>query len=74
MFIGIVLGVILGRRLASIVIEVCEIENFNFIKSISDKNCVISVLLTIIFTTMCNKVIDMYIKRINMTESLKKNE
>lgn len=74
MIIGVIFGLIAGRILSIIVITTCEVENLNFIKTITTKNCLISAIATIVFTLLFSMIINKYVKEINLTESLKTNE
>lgn len=74
MLFGIIFGLIAGYILSIIVIKTCEVENLNFIKEVTFNNCIISVITTIIFTLAFSMLINSYVKKINLTESLKSNE
>ena len=74
MLFGIIFGLIAGYILSIIVIKTCEVENLNFIKEVTFNNCIISVIATIIFTLAFSMLINSYVKKINLTESLKSNE
>ena len=74
MLFGIIFGLIAGYILSIIVIKTCEVENLNFIKEVTFNNCIISVITTIIFTLAFSMLINSYVKKIKLTESLKSNE
>ena len=74
MFFGVIFGLISGYILSIIVIQTCETENLNFLKEVTLGNCLISTISTIIFTLIFSMIINKYVKKINLTESLKSNE
>lgn len=71
---GVIFGVIFGSILALVVIKSVEIENLSFIKKITMKNYLISIFSTVLFTIIFSFIINRYVKKINLTESLKGNE
>ena len=74
MIIGVIFGIIAGYFLSIIVIQTCEVENLNFLKNVTIENILISTISTIIFTLIFSMIINKYVKKINLTESLKSNE
>ncbi len=74
MVIGVIFGIVAGYFLSIIVIQTCEVENLNFIKNVTLENILLSTVSTIIFTLLFSLIINKYVKKINLTESLKSNE
>jgi len=74
LLIGIVLGTIAGKYLSIAVIKMCEIENFSFIKQIEKINYVNAIAITVVFTIICGNLINAYVKKVDLIETLKKNE
>ena len=74
MFLGIIFGCLAGSVLALIVIKSVEVENMSFIKEITLENYIISIVATALFTMLFSRIINSYVKKINLTEALKGNE
>lgn len=72
--IGVIVGILLGYVLSIIVIKTCEVENLNFLKSVTFQNIIISASATVMFTLCFSMIINKYVSNINLTESLKSNE
>lgn len=72
--VGILLGLIFGFFLTSAVVVSVEIDKLRFIRRIKPISYVYSVLITLIFSFIVNKVIHFVLKKIDMIESLKSVE
>jgi len=72
--VGILLGLIFGFFLTSSVVVSVEIDKLRFIRRIKPISYVYSVLITLIFSFIVNKVIHFVLKKIDMIESLKSVE
>ncbi len=72
--VGILLGLIFGFFLTSAVVVSVEIDKLRFIRRIKPISYVYSVLITLIFSFIVNKVIHFILKKIDMIESLKSVE
>lgn len=72
--VGILLGLIFGFFLTSAVVVSVEIDKLRFIRRIKPISYVYSVLITLIFSFIVDKVIHFVLKKIDMIESLKSVE
>ena len=72
--IGIIVGFVLGYFLTLYVIKTVEIEKAVFMTNIKFTTYLYSLLLTVIFTYIVNKITHFVLKKINMIESLKSVE
>lgn len=72
--IGIALGLLLGLYLEHFIISTCETENLMFIRHVKLQSYIFSIVITVIFTLIMNVITHMYLKKIDMIESLKSVE
>ena len=73
-FIGIIVGVIFGNLLSKVVIQTCEVDTIMFDNSVSYVAYIYAILLTIIFSSVINKIVKKDLHDISMVESLKSIE
>lgn len=69
--IGIIFGIFAGYLLSKLIIKTCEIDSLMFNNKVLVNNYIIAIILTLIFSLLIDKVINKYIKNVNITESLK---
>ena len=72
--IGVVFGVIFGYIFSSILISSCELESLMYDYRIVYINYLYAILITIFFLIITSIISRKNIRKINMVESLKKNE
>lgn len=72
--IGAILGLILGVYLHSFVISTAEVDMIMFSRETTISSYLIAFLMTIIFTSIINLLMNKEFKKINMIESLKSVE
>lgn len=70
-FVGCIVGIPLGIWLHHYIITLVENDNFMFYRSINFLSIIYSVILTLVFTVLCNQLMKSKINEIDMVESLK---
>ena len=72
--IGIIVGVIFGNLLSKVVIQTCEVDTIMFDDSASYVAYIYAIILTLIFSSVINKIVKKDLHDISMVESLKSIE
>ncbi len=73
-FVSIIIGCVLGYYLTDIIITTCEIDKMMFIRKFNITNYILSIIITILFSSIVNTITNREIKKIDMIESLKSIE
>ncbi len=72
--IGIIFGVLFGYVFSNILIKSCELNNLMYDYRINYKNYLYAIIITIVFLIITSLMSRKSINKIDMVESLKKNE
>ena len=69
--LGVLLGIFFGKVLTSLVIRTCEVDTIMFDTTPAYVSYIYGVLLTLIFSSVINRIVKKDLKDIKMVESLK---
>ena len=72
--IGIIFGILIGNLLSKVVIQTCEVDTIMFDNSVSYVAYIYAVFLTLIFSSVINRIVKKDLHDISMVESLKSIE
>ena len=72
--IGIIIGIIFGYIFSNILISSCELDSLTYDYRIVYINYVYAIIITVVFLIITSIISRKNIRKINMVESLKKNE
>ena len=72
--IGIAFGILFGYVFSNVLIKSCELNNLMYDYRINYKNYLYAIIITIIFLILTSLMSRKNINKIDMVESLKKNE
>lgn len=73
-FLGIGLGLIIGKYLHAFVMSTAETDNIKFLRQINLSSYFLSVVLTILFSVLVQVIINKSLQKIDMIDSLKSTE
>ena len=69
--IGVIVGIFLGKVLSALVIRTCEVDTIMFDNEVAYVSYIYGVLLTLIFSSVINRIVKKDLQEIKMVESLK---
>ena len=72
--IGIIFGILIGNLLSKVVIQTCEVDTIMFDNSVSYVAYIYAIVLTLIFSSVINRIVKKDLHDISMVESLKSIE
>jgi putative ABC transport system permease protein len=73
-FLGTMLGLVGGVILHSYVLKTAEMDIIMYVKTVMPQSFIISVILTMLFTWLANRISMISLRKINMVEALKSSE